>query len=120
MPAKAAAIAPGPSKTHDRPNIGKGGTALTQIMKASGFGAAARRVMILAKPQQAAAAISDPHCREEMGIVGDYAAEIFARGEHRKRESESMSGAEFLRLSAVTTYEERLRRIEDRLGLPHD
>jgi hypothetical protein len=25
-----------------------------------------------------------------------------------------------LRLSAVTTYEERLRRVEDRLGLPHD
>jgi hypothetical protein len=25
-----------------------------------------------------------------------------------------------LRLSAVTTYEERLRRIEERLGLPHD
>ena len=59
-----------------------------------------RRVEQLCR--EAAAAINDPHCREEMGIVGDYAAEIFARGEHRKWESESMSGAEFLRLQILT------------------
>src|SRR5262245_44745038 len=65
--------------------------------------------------REAAAAINDPQCREEMGIVGDYAAELFARGEHRKWESESMSGAEFLRLQilkALDTFHSRLYSIE--------
>ena len=72
-----------------------------------------RRVEQLCR--EAAAAINDPHCREEMGIVGDYAAEIFARGEHRKWESESMSGAEFLRLQilkALDSFHSRLYSIE--------
>ena len=65
--------------------------------------------------REAAAAIGDAQCREEMGIVGDYAAELFARGEHRKWESESMSGAEFLRLQilkALDTFHSRLYSIE--------
>jgi hypothetical protein len=65
--------------------------------------------------REAAAAINDAQCREEMGIVGDYAAELFARGEHRKWESESMSGAEFLRLQilkALDTFHSRLYSIE--------
>ena len=65
--------------------------------------------------REAAAAVSDPQCREEMGIVGDYAAELFARGEHRKWESESMSGAEFLRLQilkALDSFHSRLYSIE--------
>lgn len=65
--------------------------------------------------REAAGAINDPQCREEMGIVGDYAAELFARGEHRKWESESMSGAEFLRLQilkALDTFHSRLYSIE--------
>ena len=72
-----------------------------------------RRVEQLCR--EGAAAINDPHCREEMGIVGDYAAEIFARGEHRKWESESMSGAEFLRLQilkALDSFHSRLYSIE--------
>jgi hypothetical protein len=72
-----------------------------------------RRVEELCR--EAAAAIADPHCREEMGIVGDYAAEIFARGEHRKWESESMSGVEFLRLQilkALDSFHSRLYSIE--------
>ena len=72
-----------------------------------------RRVETLCR--EAAAAIGDPQCREEMGIVGDYAAELFARGEHRKWESESMSGAEFLRLQilkALDTFHSRLYSIE--------
>jgi hypothetical protein len=65
--------------------------------------------------REAAAAIGDPQCREEMGIVGDYAAELFARGEHRKWESESMSGPEFLRLQilkALDSFHSRLYSIE--------
>jgi hypothetical protein len=72
-----------------------------------------RRVEELCR--EAAAAIGDSQCREEMGIVGDYAAELFARGEHRKWESESMSGAEFLRLQilkALDTFHSRLYSIE--------
>jgi hypothetical protein len=64
---------------------------------------------------EAAAAIGDAQCREEMGIVGDYAAELYARGEHRKWASESMSGAEFLRLQilkALDTFHSRLYSIE--------
>jgi hypothetical protein len=65
--------------------------------------------------RQAAAAVDDAACREEMGIVADYAAEIFSRGEHRKWESESMSGAEFLRLQilkALDSFHSRLYSIE--------
>jgi hypothetical protein len=72
-----------------------------------------RRVEQLCR--EAAAAVNDPQSREEMGIVGDYAAEIFARGEHRKWESESMSGAEFLRLQilkALDSFHSRLYSIE--------
>jgi hypothetical protein len=72
-----------------------------------------RRVEELCR--EAAAAINDPQCREEMGIVGDYAAELFARGEHRKWASESMSGAEFLRLQilkALDSFHSRLYSIE--------
>ena len=64
---------------------------------------------------ETAAAIGDAQCREEMGIVGDYAAELFTRGEHRKWESESMSGAEFLRLQilkALDSFHSRLYSIE--------
>jgi hypothetical protein len=63
----------------------------------------------------AAAAVDDAQCREEMGIVADYAAEIFSRGEYRKWESESMPGAEFLRLQilkALDSYHSRLYSIE--------
>jgi hypothetical protein len=72
-----------------------------------------RRVEQLCR--DAAAAINDPHCREEMGIVGDYAAEIFSRREHSKWESESLPGAEFLRLQilkALDSFHSRLYSIE--------
>jgi hypothetical protein len=72
-----------------------------------------RRVEQLCR--EAAAAVNDPHCREEMGIVGDYAAEIFTRCEHRKWESESLPGAEFLRLQilkALDSFHSRLYSIE--------
>ena len=65
--------------------------------------------------RQAAAAVDDAACREEMGIVADYAAEIFSRGEYRKWESESMPGAEFLRLQilkALDSFHSRLYSIE--------
>jgi hypothetical protein len=65
--------------------------------------------------REAATAIDDAQCREEMGIIGDYAAELFSRGEHRKWESESMSGAEFLRLQilkALDSFHSRLYSIE--------
>ena len=64
---------------------------------------------------EAAVAVGDPQCREELGVVGGYAAKLFALGEHRKWESESMSGAEFLRLQilkALDTFHSRLYSIE--------
>jgi hypothetical protein len=72
-----------------------------------------RRVEELCR--EAGASIDDAQCREEMGIVGDYAAELFSRGEHRKWELESMSGAEFLRLQilkALDSFHSRLYSIE--------
>ena len=65
--------------------------------------------------REAAAAMNDAQCGEEMGIVGDYAAELFSCGEHRKWASESMSGAEFLRLQilkALDSFHSRLYSIE--------
>jgi len=65
--------------------------------------------------RQAAGTLDDAQCREEMGIVADYAAEIFSRGEYRKWESESMPGAEFLRLQilkALDSFHSRLYSIE--------
>ena len=65
--------------------------------------------------RQAAGAVQDPQCREEMGIVGDYAAEIFSRSEYRKWQSESLPGAEFLRLQilkALDSFHSRLYSIE--------
>ena len=65
--------------------------------------------------RQAAGAVQDAQCREEMGIVGDYAAEIFSRSEYRKWESESLPGAEFLRLQilkALDSFHSRLYSIE--------
>ena len=65
--------------------------------------------------RQAAGAVQDSQCREEMGIVADYAAEIFSRSEYRKWESESLPGAEFLRLQilkALDSFHSRLYSIE--------
>lgn len=79
----------------------------------------AERVEVLRQVEdlcrQAAGAVDDAACREEMGIVADYAAEIFSRGEYRKWESESMPGAEFLRLQilkALDSFHSRLYSIE--------
>ena len=63
----------------------------------------------------AAAAVDDPYCREEMGIVADYAAELFSQRHHRKYESESLPGGEFLRvqiLKALDSYASRLHSLE--------
>ena len=65
--------------------------------------------------RQAAGALDDAQCREEMGIVADYAAEIFSRSEYRKWESYSLPGAEFLRLQilkALDSFHSRLYSIE--------
>jgi hypothetical protein len=65
--------------------------------------------------RSAASAVDDPYCREEMGIVGDYAAELFSQKVHRKYESESLNGAEFLRrqiLKSLDAYASRLYSLE--------
>jgi hypothetical protein len=75
--------------------------------------AALRRVETLCR--EGAAAVADPYCREELGIVGDYAAELFSQRSHRKYESESLPGAEFLRLQilkALDSFHSRLYSIE--------
>lgn len=63
----------------------------------------------------AAAAVDDAYCREEVGIVADFAAELFSQRHHRKYESESLPGAEFLRaqiLKALDSYASRLHSLE--------
>ena len=63
----------------------------------------------------AASAVDDPYCREEMGIVADFAAEFFSQRVHRKYESESLNGAEFLRrqiLRSLDAYVSRLHSLE--------
>jgi hypothetical protein len=63
----------------------------------------------------AASAVDDPYCREEIGIVADYAAELFSQRNHRKYESESLNGAEFLRrqiLKSLDAYASRLHSLE--------
>jgi hypothetical protein len=75
--------------------------------------AALRRVEALCR--ECAAAVADPYCREELGIVADYAAELFSQRSHRKYESESLPGAEFLRLQilkALDSFHSRLYSIE--------
>jgi hypothetical protein len=65
--------------------------------------------------RDAAAAVDDPYCREEMGIVADYAAEFFSQRSHRRYESESLPGGEFLRvqiLKALDAFASRLYSLE--------
>jgi len=64
---------------------------------------------------QAASAVSDEYCRQEMAIVAGYAAELFSQGAARKYESESLSGNEFLRLQilkALDSFHSRLYSLE--------
>jgi hypothetical protein len=65
--------------------------------------------------RRASAAVEDAHCREELGIVADYAREFFVDRNYRKWESESLSGSEFLRLQilkALDSFHSRLYSIE--------
>jgi hypothetical protein len=65
--------------------------------------------------RRASAAVEDAHCREELGIVADYAREFFVDRNYRKWESESLSGSEFLRLQilkALDSFYSRLYSIE--------
>jgi hypothetical protein len=64
---------------------------------------------------QAAAAVSDEYCRQEIAIVAGYAAELFALGAAMRYESESLSGHEFLRLQilkALDSFHSRLYSLE--------
>src|ERR1700730_5035687 len=49
----------------------------------------------------ATAALDDAYCREEIGIVGDYAAAIFSAAGKRIWEQSPLSGTEFLRLQIL-------------------
>jgi hypothetical protein len=64
---------------------------------------------------QAAAAVRDEYCRQEIAIVAGYAAELFAQGAGARYESESLSGNEFLRLQilkALDSFHSRLYSLE--------
>ena len=70
---------------------------------------------VLALCREAAASVSDAYCREELHIVADYAKELFSQARHRKYESDSLSGAEFLRLQilkALDSFHSRLYSME--------
>ncbi len=74
---------------------------------------ALRRVLALCKA--ATEAIDDEYCREKLNLVGEYAGELFAHGEHRRWGRDSESGADFLKLqilNALDLYSSRLYNIE--------
>jgi hypothetical protein len=58
-----------------------------------------RRVEALCR--RASAAVDDAYCQQEMRLVAGYAAELFSEQGHHKYESQSLSGAEFLRLQII-------------------
>jgi hypothetical protein len=45
--------------------------------------------------------VNDPYCRETLGIVGDYAAQMFSDRKHLKWDRAELPGAEFLRLQIM-------------------
>jgi hypothetical protein len=49
----------------------------------------------------ASAAVDDPYCRETLGIVGDYASQMFSDRKHLKWDRTELPGAEFLRLQIL-------------------
>lgn len=74
---------------------------------------ALRRVLSLCAA--AAEATDDAYCREKLRLVGEYAAEMLAHGNHAKWGRDSISGAEFLRqqvLNALELFASRLYSIE--------
>jgi hypothetical protein len=63
----------------------------------------------------ATVAVDDARCREEIGIVGDYAAGIFSSRKRRIWEHSPVTGAEFLRLQILKTldsFNSRIHSIE--------
>ena len=49
----------------------------------------------------ASAALDDAYCRETLGIVGDYASQLFSDRKHLKWDRAELPGAEFLRLQIM-------------------
>jgi len=76
------------------------------IKKHSGGGPdwrALRRVAALC--QAAGDALDDDYCRAKLHLVAEYAAELFATGEHGRWRRDSMSGAVFLTLQVLNALE---------------
>ena len=74
---------------------------------------ALRRVLALC--QAAFEAVDDAYCREKLGTVGEYAAELLSQGDHSKWGRDSLSGAKFLRqhiLYALELFASRLYSME--------
>ena len=72
-----------------------------------------RRVEALCR--RASAAVDDAYCQQEMRLVAGYATELFSQQGHQKYESQSLSGAEFLRLQivkALDSFHSRLFSLE--------
>ncbi|TAK88196.1 MAG: hypothetical protein EPO20_01850 [Betaproteobacteria bacterium] len=63
----------------------------------------------------ARSAIDDLECKELIGLITQYAADLFSEQAHRKWDRGSMSGADFLRLEIVRvlhSFNHRLAEIE--------
>lgn len=72
-----------------------------------------RQVLLLC--DVASRAVEDGYCRGKLRLVGDYAAELFARTDHARWGRDSASGAHFLRqqvLNALELYASRLYSLE--------
>lgn len=65
--------------------------------------------------REASAALDDAYCRETLGIVGDYASQVYSDRKHRKWDRTELPGAEFLRLQilhALDSLHSRLSSLE--------
>jgi hypothetical protein len=74
---------------------------------------ALRRVLSLC--QAAYDAVDDAYCKEKLGLVGEYGAEMLSHSEHGKWGRDSLSGVQFLRqqvLNALELYASRLYTLE--------
>lgn len=91
--------------------------ALKEIFRERGGGKENREAVrqVQERCRAASAAVDDAYCRETLGIVGDYASQLFSDRKHLKWDRAELPGAEFLRLQilqALDSLHSRLSSLE--------
>jgi hypothetical protein len=87
--------------------------ALTDIFRRH-HGGAEDRVMLRQVEdlcRETSDAVDDALCRETLGSVADYAAQMFSDRKHRKWDQNGLPGVEFLRLQILHALDSLLSRI---------